>query len=470
MSHAGFEPQGRREWRNVPYEQLKIGQECTLTRVATEDDFYVFAQTSGNMNPLHLADYDGDGDGQPEAVAPSMWVGALISSALGNVLPGPGTLYKRQAFEFLGRVRIGDELEVHVKVVEKMPERKVRLETQVRQKRDGTVVLRGEAVVLAPEKELVFQDIEAPSLRVARHQHFEKLFEWADPLPPLKVSVIAPEDENSLGGALLAAQREFIEPILVGDKEKIEAVAKQAKLSLAGIPIEDIKSHDQAAAAAVAMIREGRAESVMKGNLHTDQLLKHVVKRDGGLRTSRRISHVFVMDVPGLDRLLFVTDAAITISPTLDEKVDITQNAVDVARALRVEMPKVAVLCAVETVNPKMPSTLDAAALSKMSDRGQIKHAQVDGPLAMDNAIDIGAARTKGIKSMVAGHADVLIVPNLEAGNMLAKELTYVAMASAAGLVVGAKVPVILNSRADDEMCRLASCAVALLYQEMYGR
>lgn len=458
-----------REWHNIPYHELEVGQAATLTRVVTENDFYVFARASGNMNPMHLADYDGDGDGSPEAVAPSMWVGALISAALGNVLPGPGTLYKKQDLEFLGRARVGDRLEIRVEVKEKRPERVVVLDTQVRRIRDGSLLVHGDAVVLAPERKLIFEDIETPTLRVDRHVHFERLFEWCDDMPAMNVAVAAPEDENSLGGALLAAQREFIVPILVGDEKKIRAVAEELDEDLSGIEIINEPDHDRAAAESVALVHVGRARAVMKGHLHTDQLLRHVIKRDGGLRAGRRLSHVFIMDTPGLNRLLFVSDAAINIQPDLEEKVDITQNAIDVARALRVEEPKVAVLSAVETVNPKIPGTLDAAALAKMSERGQIKHGRVDGPLAMDNAIDVGAARTKGINSLVAGHADILIVPNLEAGNMLAKELTFVAMASAAGLVVGAKVPVIVNSRADSEMCRLASCAVALLYSDRFG-
>lgn len=223
-------------------------------------------------------------------------------------------------------------------------------------------------------------------------------------------------------------------------------------------------SHDEAAAKAVALVHENRVRGIMKGHLHTDVLVRHVLKRDGGLRTARRLSHVFVMDVPGLDHLLFVTDAAINITPDLDAKVDITQNAINLARAIGVETPKVGILSAVETVNSKIPSTLDAAILSKMAERGQIVGGDVDGPLAMDNAIDVDAAKTKGIKSRVAGKADILVVPNLEAGNMLAKELTFVAHAEAGGIVIGAQCPIVLTSRADDDKSRLASCAVAALY------
>ncbi len=213
------------------------------------------------------------------------------------------------------------------------------------------------------------------------------------------------------------------------------------------------------------MVLQGRAQTLMKGNLHTDELLHEIVKKDGGLRGTRRLSHVFVMDVPGLEHLLLISDAAINIAPTLEEKVDITQNAIDLGLALGMTLPRVGVLSAVETVTPKIPSTLDAAILAKMAERGQIKGGVVDGPLAMDNAIDMEAAKTKGITSLVAGRADILIVPNLEAGNMLAKEMTFIAHADSAGIVLGAKVPVILTSRADNEKARLASCAVAALYR-----
>ena len=270
---------------------------------------------------------------------------------------------------------------------------------------------------------------------------------------------------NSLGGALMARDAGLLNPIFIGARKKIEAVARSINADIDGVPIHEEADHRSAAARAVSMVHEGLARAIMKGHIHSDELLGQVAKRDGGLRTGRRISHAFVMDVPGQEHLLLVSDAAINIAPDLEAKVDITQNAIDLARALGLETPRVGILSAVETVNPKIPSTLDAAIIAKMADRGQITGGIVDGPLAMDNAMDIEAAKTKGITSLVAGRAEVLIAPNLEAGNMLAKELTFVAHAEAAGLVLGAKVPVMLTSRADDEHSRLVSCAVALLYE-----
>jgi phosphate butyryltransferase len=447
---------------NKLYDELKVGDTASIKRVCTANDLYIFAHASGNLNPVHLpAD---DGDVHPEAIAPSMWVGALVSSVLGNILPGAGTLYKSQTFRFLDRVHVGDELTVTVTVREKAEDARVVLDTSVTG-RGGSRIAEGVAEVLAPARKVRVDADRLPDILVESHRHFDRLLMAAESLEPLATAVVVPEDKVSLGGALLAARRGIIRPILVGSAKTIAAVAKDIAADLKGIEIVDVADHDAAAAAAVELVHAGKAAAIMKGALHTDELLHHVVKRDGGLRTRRRLSHVFVMDVPGLDHLLIVSDAAINIAPDLDAKVDITQSAIDVALALGIELPKVGILSAVETVNSKIPSTIDAAVLSKMAERGQIKGGTVDGPLAMDNAIDVEAARTKGITSLVAGHADILIVPNLEAGNMLAKELAFVAHAEGAGLALGAAVPIILTSRADGEKARLASCAIAALYR-----
>ena len=278
-------------------------------------------------------------------------------------------------------------------------------------------------------------------------------------LDPIPTAVVHPCEETALAGAIEAAQKHLIIPILVGPEDKIEATAKAAGIDLGRTEIVDAPhSH-----AAVALVREGRAELLMKGSLHSDELLGAVVARDTGLRTGRRISHVFIMDVPTYNKVLIVTDAAINIAPTFEEKADICQNAIDLAVALGLEKPKVAILAAVETVTSKMPATIDAAALCKMADRGQIKGAILDGPLAFDNAISRHAARTKGIRSPVAGEPDILLVPDLEAGNILAKQLSFLANADSAGLVLGARVPIIFTSRADSVRSRIASCAVAML-------
>jgi phosphate acetyltransferase len=276
-------------------------------------------------------------------------------------------------------------------------------------------------------------------------------------------AVAHPCDETSLRGAIEAAELGILEPILVGPKAKIEAVAAKFKLDISKYELIDTPHSVAAAEMAVQLAREGRAELLMKGSLHTDELMAAVVRSGTGLRTARRISHCFIMDVPSLDRAVIITDAAINIFPTMEDKMHIIQNAIDMAISLGINQPKVAILSAMETINAKVPSTVEAGALCKMADRGQITGGILDGPLALDNAIDLNAAKIKKIESPVAGMADILVVPDLEAGNMLAKSLTFMANADAAGIVLGARVPIILTSRADSVMTRLASCAVAAL-------
>jgi phosphate acetyltransferase len=296
-----------------------------------------------------------------------------------------------------------------------------------------------------------------------KHEKYQRLIARTRTLEPVPCAVAHPCDESSLRGAIEAAEARLIVPILVGPEKRIRTVAADCRLNLAGSTIIDAPHSDAAAERAVALAREGKVESLMKGSLHTDELMSAVVKRETGLRTSRRISHCFIMDVPSLEQALIITDAAVNIAPTLQDKVHIVQNAIDLAHTLGRALPKVAILSAMETVNPAVPSTLEAAALCKMADRGQITGGLLDGPLALDNAIDLTAARIKKIESPVAGLADVLVVPDLEAGNMLAKSLTFLAGADAAGIVLGARVPIILTSRADSLMARQASCAVAML-------
>jgi phosphate acetyltransferase len=295
------------------------------------------------------------------------------------------------------------------------------------------------------------------------HQKYERLIAATKGLPALATAVAHPCDETSLRGTLEAAEAGIIAPILVGPKERIRTVAKSLGLSIEGLEIIDVPHSQGAAEKAVEIVRAGKAELLMKGSLHSDELLSAVTKRETGLRTGRRISHVFVMDVPTHGQTLFITDAAVNIAPDLLAKRDIIQNAIDLYAGLGLGVPKVAILSAVETVTPEIPSTIEAAALCKMADRGQITGGELDGPLAFDNAISPEAARIKGIKSPVAGQAQILVVPDLEAGNMLAKNLTFLSGADAAGIVLGARVPVILTSRADNVRTRMASCAVAAL-------
>ena len=292
---------------------------------------------------------------------------------------------------------------------------------------------------------------------------YEALLARCAKLQPVPTAVAHPCEESALAGAVEAGAKGLIDPILVGPIAKLEEIAKKAKIDLSKMTVVDVPHSHAAAAKAVELVRQGDAELLMKGSLHTDELLGAVVAKETGLRTGRRISHVFIMDVPTYHKVLIVTDAAINIAPTLEDKVDICQNAIDLAIALGLKQPKVAILAAVETVTSKMPATIDAAALCKMAERKQITGALLDGPLAFDNAISTEAAKMKGIASAVAGDPDILLVPDLEAGNMLAKQLTFLARADSAGLVLGARVPIILTSRADNVRSRIASCAVAVL-------
>ena len=292
---------------------------------------------------------------------------------------------------------------------------------------------------------------------------YERLLARCQKLEPVPTAVAHPCEASALSGAVEAFEHGLIVPFLVGPAASIKKIAASSGINLGNIEIVDVPHSHAAAEKAVALVREGRAEILMKGSLHTDELMGAVVSREGGLRTGRRISHVFLMDVPTYHKALLITDGAINIAPTLEDKVDICQNAIDLAVSLGLERPKVAILAAVEIVTSKMPATIDAAALCKMADRGQIKNAILDGPLAFDNAISKEAAATKGIQSPVAGDPDILLAPDLEAGNMLAKQLSFLAKADSAGMVLGARVPIILTSRADSVRSRIASCAVAVL-------
>lgn len=449
---------------NRPFDELRPGDHAELRRLITQDDLYVFAASSGNYNPLHMPNGDLDGDGQPEQIAAGMFIASLVSAVLGTQLPGAGTSLRQQSLSFHAIARAGDELLCRVEVVEKHPDGTVRLLTEVRRPADSALILTGEALVQAPRVKFDRDNLHVPGLIVQRHRHFEALVDRARPLPALPTAVVCPDDANSLEGALLAARDSIITPILVGKAKAILAVAAEIGADLAGIEVIDVPGDDVAAASmACRLVHDGRAAAVMKGHLHTDDLLRPMVDRDLGLRVGRKFTHVFLMDVPGRPEPVMVTDAAINIAPDLMTKVDIIQNAIDLALSLGID-PRVGVLSAVETINPAIQSSMDAALLSKMAERGQIKGGLVDGPLAMDNAVDMGAARSKGLQGAVAGRANILVVPGIDAGNMLAKQLAYISHAEGAGLVLGAKVPVILNSRSDSAMARLASCAVAALH------
>jgi phosphate butyryltransferase len=448
---------------NRTFDEIQVGDTASGSRVLTADDLSLFAIVSGNVNPRHLDDDFAVENNAPGPVAPSLWGATVISAVLGNQLPGPGTAYKSQELRFSHPVYVGDTLTAKVTVREKRDaEHVVVLDCQgINQ--DGTLVLAGVAEVHAPFRRISYPRTALPEVHLQRHQKFRQLIARATALPPQETAVVHPCDESSLQAVLDAVREALIVPILVGPRAKIQRAAEKIGADISPFEIVDVPHSHAAAEAAVALVRAGSARLLMKGSLHTDELMGAIVARDTGLRTERRVSHCFLMDVPTLPELLIVTDAAVNIAPSLEAKVDIAQNAIDLAHAIGIEQPRMAVLSSVETVNPSMASTMDAAALCKMADRGQITGALVDGPLALDNAVSLEAARVKKITSEVAGRANILLVPDLDAGNMLAKSLTFLANADTAGIVLGARVPIILTSRADELATKLASCAVAVL-------
>ena len=449
---------------NKTYDEIAVGDHAELTRTLQPQDIEVFAVMSGDVNPAHVdADYART-DMFHGIIAHGMWGGALISAVLGTELPGPGTIFLNQSLTFDAPVGLGDTITVRVEVTHKQEKDRLLLAcTCVNQ--HGRTVIEGQAQVIAPRDKVRRPRVVLPQVHLhVQGAQYARLIAATEALAPVRTAVVHPCDAASLTAALDAATQGMIVPVLVGPAARIMAAAKAAGRSLDGIEIVDAPHSHAAAAAAVALVRAGKVAALMKGALHTDELMEAVVDGALGLRTERRMSHVYALDVPTYPKPLLITDAAINIAPDLTTKRDIVQNAIDLALALGITLPKVAILSAVETVNPRMPSTVDAAALCKMADRGQITGGLVDGPLAFDNAISPAAATAKGIVSQVAGIADILVAPDLEAANMMAKQLIYLAGADAAGIVLGARVPIILTSRADSAMSRLASCALAQLF------
>jgi phosphate acetyltransferase len=449
---------------NRTFDEIKLGDTASLVRTLTHKDIEVFAIMSGDVNPAHVDETFAKSDFFHKIVAHGMWGAALISTALGTQLPGPGTIYTDQSLHFLRPVGLGDTITVTVKVTKKTEAtHRILLECHV-SNQHGEEVISGVAEVIAPTEKISRPRTLLPEIELRlKGRRYERLIEMTRDLTPIRTAVVHPVDVPSLLGAVEAARANLILPILVGPEAKIRAAAAQAGLDLSPYEIVATEHSDAAAAQAVAMARSGKVEALMKGALHTEELMHAVVDRDLGLCTARRISHVYAIDAPGYPRPLLVTDAAINIYPTLADKRDIIQNAIELAHSLGIPQPRVAILSAVETVTESIRSTLDAAALCKMADRGQITGGILDGPLAFDNAVSAEAAKTKGIVSPVAGYADIFVAPDLEAGNMLAKQLEYLAEAQVAGIVLGARVPIILTSRADKTLARLGSCAIALL-------
>ena len=452
------------EWiENVTYDELSVGQSARLLRTLTQADIQAFAAVSGDTNPAHLNPEYANDTLFHGVIAHGMWGGALISALLGTQFPGPGTIYLEQVLHFTKPVRIGDTLTVTVTVASKDDEKKrIELDCSVVNQK-GQSVLHGTARVLPPTTKVRIPKVNAPQIQLFDPEaRFKELLSLADGMPAVRCAVVHPCDAGSLSGAMDSARYGLIVPVLVGPEARIRAVAAEAGIDLEGVEIHAVEHSHAAAELAASMAARREVEVLMKGSLHTDEMIKAVLAQPA-LRTGRRMSHVFRFDVPLYPKPLLITDAALNIRPSLEEKVDIIQNAIDFARILGVETPKVAILSAVETVNPNIPSTIDAAALCKMADRGQITGGLLDGPLAFDNAISAQAAEIKHIESRVAGDADILAVPDLESGNMLAKQLEYLAGASGSGIVLGARVPIALTSRSDGPTARVSSALLAVL-------
>ncbi len=450
---------------NITFDELTIGREGTLTRTLTQDDITLFAVMSGDVNPAHMDAEYAKNDMFHGIIGQGIWTASLISALLGTVMPGVGTIYLEQDIKFKKPVRIGDTITVSAVVRTKRDDKLiVTLDCKAVNQR-GDVVAEGLATVIAPKDKQRVARATLPNIVIPRHDRFHTLLKSCESLEALRTAIVHPVKAEALQAVAEAVKAKLIIPILIGPLVKIKAAAKEAKIDLSGWETIDTEHSHEAAAKAVELAVAGKVAAIMKGSLHTDELLTAVVPTASGLRTEYRISHAYLIDSPSYHKPLIITDAAINIAPDATTKADICQNAICLWRTLFGEnkMPKVAILAATEEMNPKMQATVDAAILCKMADRGQIKNGIIDGPLAFDNAISKEAAKEKGITSAVAGDADILLVPEIETGNVLAKQLTFLGGADAAGIVLGARVPIILTSRADSVRARLLSCALAVL-------
>ena len=449
---------------NRCFDEINIGDTASIKRRLTQRDIQLFAVMSGDVNPAHLdEDYARDSMFH-EVIAHGLWGGALISTVLGTLLPGPGTIYLGQSLRFKRPVTLGDVLTVTVTAKSKNPANKrVMFDCRCTNQNGGRVI-EGEAEVIAPVEKIERPRVPLPNVRLAERGRLRELFDAARPIEPMPVAVAHPCSEYALKGATEAAEAGLIIPLLIGPKARINRLAEEHAVDISGYAVLDVEHSHEAAEKAVELARQGRVEALMKGSLNTGELMRAVLHKTRGIRSERRVSHVFAFDVPTYPRPLLVSDAAINIAPTLLAMRDITQNAIDLAHALRIASPRVALLSAVETITPDIHSTLTAAALCKMAERGQITGGVLDGPLAFDNAVSLAATEAKGIVSAVAGRADILIAPDLEAANILAKQLIYLADARGAGILMGARLPIILTSRADSPLERMASCSLAILY------
>lgn len=449
---------------NRTFDEIQIGDTASISRTLTKEDIQLFAVMSGDINPAHLDEEFACSELFHKIIAHGMWGGALISTVLGTIMPGPGAIYLGQTLRFKRPVTLFDTITVAATASAKDPEKhRITFDCHLTNQR-GEEVICGTAELIAPTEKIIRPRVVLPEVRMhdygARHRQVIGL---ASGLNPIRMGVIYPVERDALLAAIDACLVGLITPILIGPEAKIRAVAAEEGLAISAFEIISTEDRRAAILKAVELARKGEIEALMKGSVRTEELMEVVVKSDSGLRTNRRMSHVAVMDVPTYPRPLFITDGSINIYPTLEHKRDITQNAIDLAHMLNIQQPKVALLSAIETVSPKVNSSLEAAGLCKMADRGQITGGIVDGPLAFDDAVSAEAARAKSITSPVAGQADILVAPDLETATMLTKQLEYLAEAQSADIVLGARVPIVLISGTDNALTRQVSCAIALL-------
>jgi len=458
---------------NRTFDEIKIGDTATLERTLTEQDIKLFAVMSGDINPAHVDPEYAMSSRFREVIGHGMWSGALISTVLGTEFPGPGTIYLGQNLRFRRPVKVGDTITVKVTAKEKDAAKgRIALDTECLNQ-DGEVVVSGTADVIAPTEKVRRVRIELPEVRFDdKEARFREVMGRvnARKLAPVATAIAHPADPESLAGIAAAAEHGAILPILVGPERVLRENAESGGVDIGAFEIVQAANAREAVAEAIRLAREGRIEGIMKGSGSIEDLIRQAISTTKGLRTERRMSHVHTMDVPTYNKALLITDSMINIAPGLSEKREICQNAIDLAHWLGIPAPKVALLAAVATINPKMPDTIDAATLCKMAERGQITGGILDGPLTFEQAVSLKGAETIGIASAVAGQADVLLAPNLEAGNMIAKQLEYLADALSAGVVLGARVPIALTSRGDDRRSWVASAALVQLVAHMYRR
>lgn len=454
--------------QNKTFDEIEVGQSAQITRVLTKKDIQIFAIMSGDINPAHLDEEYASSDIFKKIIAHGMWGGSLISTVLGTKLPGPGTIYKKQSLNFLRPVTIGDNITVKLTVMSKEEKNHSIKLFCVCMNQDNKEVITGEAEIIAPTEKVKRQKVELANIELVddvAEKYYKELKDRLKGLKPLKTAVVHPVDLYSLQGVFEAAEENIIDPILIGPKKKIEAVASEFGVSKVPYEIIDTMHSHEAADVGVKLVRDGKVHLLMKGKLHSEEFLHPIVSGPNHLKKERRLSHVAILITNAYHKPLYISDIAINIIPNLTTKKDIVQNAIDLFKVIENKTPKVGIISAVETVTEKLPATLDATALCKMTDRGQITGGILDGPLGFDNAISIEAAVTKGITSSVAGDVDIAIMPNLEAANILYKYMSCLTNAQGAGVVVGARVPIILTSRADGfGFSRKASCAIASLF------